>query len=640
VKYFYIYGRRRKIMDHSDEKRSLKEQKKNKRLLEKRNNSGTTTRSKSLDNICDNQLDVASPSKSLISSSPKFKVLRKKLHLLKLSKSNTDIAIASQIDHAYDIQPKLQTSSSGSMLIEGRNNFTGTAPKDILQKSVLKDELRKKSRNEMNSGSNSLYDQFSMNNKLTDKLDLSSSLISRQQRRSSSDSFENYVNIDSPPYDSYYEDGSSAYEMYDDTDGAAPAEHTALEAERLMKKIEKIRDELKRMQATKDECVQEYLNSVENSDGISANEKIKVNFEKHNQKTNNTIQLLQKKLEKHQLQLKALDERGIHGTRKIMRVVQDSMRSGKSTLTGAVSKPLESINQFIKKDKKTMSSENIAITVTRQGDDEIERNYLNSIGRSYSDDEMNSSSSSNHIAVTNGSTDEKLSSSHDVYDVGAPEYPTIHHDKINDIAIKNDMLLHTVDELKDTIAQLVQSLQDERYKTEQVQTQLDELLNQWNDLTELHQNEMMDLKQEMDRAGERIECVEYRFTERTDEIEESVDARITRMELQQQQQQQMLLSVDNYFDGSGNAKVLLSKFLSLVISLFAIVLVIMTTVAKIVMPFATTRMRVVTTVATLTALILLWRNSEHEVIKTLVHSVQQLFRPVFSNVVIQEDKER
>jgi len=112
------------------------------------------------------------------------------------------------------------------------------------------------------------------------------------------------------------------------------------------------------------------------------------------------------------------------------------------------------------------------------------------------------------------------------------------------------------------------------------------------------------------------------------------------MELQQQQQQQMLLSVDNYFDGSGNAKVLLSKFLSLVISLFAIVLVIMTTVAKIVMPFATTRMRVVTTVATLTTLILLWRNSEHEVIKTLVHSVQQLFRPVFSNVVIQEDKER
>ena len=61
------------------------------------------------------------------------------------------------------------------------------------------------------------------------------------------------------------------------------------------------------------------------------------------------------------------------------------------------------------------------------------------------------------------------------------------------------------------------------------------------------------------------------------------------MELQQQQQQQMLLSVDNYFDGSGNAKVLLSKFLSLIVSLFAILHVLVSTAIKVVMPFCTTR---------------------------------------------------
>ena len=61
------------------------------------------------------------------------------------------------------------------------------------------------------------------------------------------------------------------------------------------------------------------------------------------------------------------------------------------------------------------------------------------------------------------------------------------------------------------------------------------------------------------------------------------------MELQQQHQQQLLLSVDSYFEGSGNARLLLSKFLSLIISIFAVLLVIISTVVRIVMPFASTR---------------------------------------------------
>lgn len=60
------------------------------------------------------------------------------------------------------------------------------------------------------------------------------------------------------------------------------------------------------------------------------------------------------------------------------------------------------------------------------------------------------------------------------------------------------------------------------------------------------------------------------------------------MELQQQHQQQLLLSVDGYFDGSGTAKVLLSKFLSLIVSLFAIILVLVSVVARIISPFTAT----------------------------------------------------
>ena len=63
---------------------------------------------------------------------------------------------------------------------------------------------------------------------------------------------------------------------------------------------------------------------------------------------------------------------------------------------------------------------------------------------------------------------------------------------------------------------------------------------------------------------------------------------INKMELQQHQQQQLLLSVDGYFDGSGTAKVLLSKVLSLAVSLFAIVLVVVSLVARIISPFTST----------------------------------------------------
>jgi len=61
------------------------------------------------------------------------------------------------------------------------------------------------------------------------------------------------------------------------------------------------------------------------------------------------------------------------------------------------------------------------------------------------------------------------------------------------------------------------------------------------------------------------------------------------MELQQQHQQQLLLSVDGYFDAGGNTKLLLSKLLSLVLSIFTIALLLLSTLSRIVMPFTSTR---------------------------------------------------
>ena len=58
------------------------------------------------------------------------------------------------------------------------------------------------------------------------------------------------------------------------------------------------------------------------------------------------------------------------------------------------------------------------------------------------------------------------------------------------------------------------------------------------------------------------------------------------MGLQQEHQQQQFF--DGYFEGSGTAKILLSKALSVVVSLFAIALVIVSLVARVISPFVST----------------------------------------------------
>ena len=66
--------------------------------------------------------------------------------------------------------------------------------------------------------------------------------------------------------------------------------------------------------------VSEYLKITELVDDVGNNSKIRTNFERANQKTNISIGVLQKKLEKYQLQAKHL-EQGVQGSRNIIRQV-------------------------------------------------------------------------------------------------------------------------------------------------------------------------------------------------------------------------------------------------------------------------------------------------------------------------------
>ncbi|XDV23114.1 hypothetical protein PO909_027825 [Leuciscus waleckii] len=160
--------------------------------------------------------------------------------------------------------------------------------------------------------------------------------------------------------------------------------------------------------------------------------------------------------------------------------------------------------------------------------------------------------------------------------------------------------VHMEDAIEDMKAQLqsdygymTQCLQEERYRYERLEEQL-------NDLTELHQNEMSNLKQELASMEEKVA---YQSYERARDIQSCL-TRITKLELQQQQQQVVQLEgVEN-----ANARALLGKLINVILALMAVLLVFVSTMANFITPLMKTRARVGATLALALFLVTLWKH--------------------------------
>lgn len=64
---------------------------------------------------------------------------------------------------------------------------------------------------------------------------------------------------------------------------------------------------------------------------------------------------------------------------------------------------------------------------------------------------------------------------------------------------------------------------------------------------------------------------------------------ISKVETVQQQNQQMVGALDEYLEQSVQAKALLSKFLSVVLAVLALILIIFTSIGRLIIPFTRTR---------------------------------------------------
>ncbi|XP_040593576.1 transmembrane and coiled-coil domains protein 2 isoform X1 [Mesocricetus auratus] len=418
-------------------------------------------------------------------------------------------------------------------------------------------------------------------------------------------------------------------------DGAPDPQRTKAAIDHLHQKILKITEQIKIEQEARDDNVAEYLKLANNADKQQVS-RIKQVFEKKNQKSAQTIAQLHKKLEHYRRRLKEIEQNGpsrqpkdvLRDMQQGLKDVGANMRAGisgfgggvvegvkgslsglsQATHTAVVSKPRE-FASLIR--NKFGSADNIAHLKDPMEDgppEEAARALsgsatLVSSPKYGSDDECSSASASSAGAGSNSGAGPggALGSPRSNTLYGAPGNLDTLLEELRDIKEGQSHLEDSMEDLKNQLQRdytyMTQCLQEERYRYERLEEQL-------NDLTELHQNEMTNLKQELASMEEKVA---YQSYERARDIQEAVEScltRVTKLELQQQQQQVVQLEgVEN-----ANARALLGKFINVILALMAVLLVFVSTVANFITPLMKTRLRITSTALLLLILFLLWKH--------------------------------
>ncbi|XP_015740544.1 transmembrane and coiled-coil domains protein 2 isoform X4 [Coturnix japonica] len=416
-------------------------------------------------------------------------------------------------------------------------------------------------------------------------------------------------------------------------DGTPDPHRTKAAIEHLHQKILKITEQIKIEQEARDDNVAEYLKLANNADKQQAS-RIKQVFEKKNQKSAQTIAQLHKKLEHYHKKLKEIEQNGpsrqpkdvfrdMHqGLKDVGANVRSSISGfgggvvegvkgglsglSQATHTAVVSKPREFASLIRNKFGSADNIAHLKDTLDDGHPEEASRALsgsatLVSSPKYGSDDECSSATSGSAGGSNSGAGPGGL---------GSPKSNTLegHHSNFDTILEElreiKDSQSHLEDSMEDLKAQLqrdytymTQCLQEERYRYERLEEQL-------NDLTELHQNEMTNLKQELASMEEKVA---YQSYERARDIQEAVEScltRVTKMELQQQQQQVVQLEgLEN-----ATARNLLGKFINILLAVMAVLLVFVSTVANFITPLMKTRMRILSTALLVLFLFFLWKH--------------------------------
>ncbi|XP_055926845.1 transmembrane and coiled-coil domains protein 1-like isoform X4 [Argiope bruennichi] len=329
-------------------------------------------------------------------------------------------------------------------------------------------------------------------------------------------------------------------------------QRTKAAIEHLQQKIARTKELIKQEQTARDENVNEYLKLATNADKQQL-QRIKSVFEKKNQKSAQLITQLQKKLENYNKRIRDLE---IHG---IPRGVLRDMGQGLNT-------------------RYTSDEENSSVT-SESGQNQNAGEAL-----------VHSTVPSPHHHATLQSLPSGTEST-TIQSLGPASFDL--EPILQELRSQRDEYQHLVEEIESVKGQIQQestyfsqALQEERYRYERLEEQM-------NDLIELHQNEIENLKQGI---ADMEEKVQYQSEERLRDVHDILDncqTRISRMEHQQHQHLQQLVTLDAV--ENSQARALLLKLVNIALTVLQVVLLLVATLSNIIMPFLRTRVRTLTT---------------------------------------------
>ncbi|XP_043252272.1 transmembrane and coiled-coil domains protein 2 isoform X6 [Colletes gigas] len=451
---------------------------------------------------------------------------------------------------------------------------------------------------------------------------------------------------------SFLSNGSSEL-ITDDVDSSSARVCQAIE--HIQSKIAKTRELIRIEQTTRDENVNEYLKLAANADKQQLT-RIKAVFEKKNQKSAHSISQLQKKLESYTKKLKYYELNGApashrqprevlrdmgQGLKLTSRNVGGNIRDGITGFSGSVmSKPRE-FAHLIK--NKFGSADNIN-TLSRNGDNasvEDEKAHHGSatlpggcsLGSTHSAAGMKfpSEEGSECSSVTSESGPGSRRQAHTCHSNNATLSSKSIFSELKEHRESLDRMREKLESLK-TLQQEVtflnHALQEERFRSERLEEQI-------NDLTELHQNEVENLKQAITDMEEKVR---YQSEDRLRDIHEMLESyqtKISTMEHQQQQHQQYvtLEGLDN-----SNARALVVKLINVVLTVLQVILLLVATGAGIMMPFLRTsctkphcfmcRVRILTTMFVVLSIVFVLKQwpEVHDVGSRLMRHLKQTLK--------------
>ncbi|XP_075967662.1 transmembrane and coiled-coil domain protein 3 isoform X1 [Anarhichas minor] len=408
----------------------------------------------------------------------------------------------------------------------------------------------------------------------------------------------------------------------------------ALGIDSLQQKVLKVTEQIKVEQAARDQNVAEYLKLVNNADKQQVG-RIRQVFEKKNQKSAHTIARLQRKLEQYHRRVKDSETNGKHnhkdgssskesGTHSKEGSLRDVSATGRHPALDKVKTigPGVSLSPpfFFNKSRefanlirnKFGSADNIAhLKSSMESGSGL---HVDGAARGLSGSATTVAKASKYQSDDECSTGTSVSADSNGNPAGGSGAGSGGPGR-SDSNVRLGEVLDMVREIREAQVQLAedmetlntqfkrdysyftQMMQEERYRYERLEDQL-------NDLTELHQNETSNLKQELASIEEKVAYQAYERARDIQEVLESCQTRVSKLELQQQQQQ--TVQVENT-----DAKVLLGKCINIMLAIVTVILVCVSTAAKFAAPLLRSRVHLALTCVGVSVLALLWKNWEH-----------------------------